>query len=104
MQHKNALDNMFFALYNTLLALDYTFAALDNTFYVSYNTLLGWINQKQKRVIQPDPTGIYFIQREYVLSTANMCYLMWINLIQHENLLFNANTCYLMQQMLYSMW
>ena len=42
--------------------------------------------------------GIYFIQREYVLSTANMCYPICINVIQHENLLFNANTCYIQNE------
>ena len=66
-----------------LLVLDNMFAALDNTF-------LRWINQKQKTCY---PTGIYFIQREYMLSTANMCYPVRINVIQHENLLFNENTC-----------
>ena len=50
------------------------------------------------------PMETYFLQHEYMLSTTNTCYPMWVNVIQHENLLSNKcsiqydNVLYTMQE------
>ena len=47
---------------------------------------------KQKRVIQCE---LYiYIQREYVLSSANMCYPTRVRVIQCKYVLSNVNICY----------